>query len=155
MGNIKSDLFHLISLFLADAKYAEALENEKDPLWSLASLGEPEITRLLISTTAIGRVIDDRESFLLSKTSNYCGSIEVDGTSSPLNLREAFNKIIHADSFSLVISDNSAQFEHLSPEIILHGKQRSKEWNAHLDIVKYVREYSRHLIGLSKDETFT
>ena len=155
MRKVKTDLFHLISIFLADAQYAEAIENEQDPLWSIASLGEPEITRLLISTAAIGRVIDDRESFLLSKTSNYCGSIEVDGVSSPLNLREAFNKIIHADAFSLVISDSDSEFEHLSAEIMLHGKQRSKDWHVNLDIVEYVREYSRHLTSLRKDETFT
>ncbi|MBY7833177.1 hypothetical protein KW463_10055 [Vibrio fluvialis] len=38
MKKVKADLFHLISIFLADAKYAEELESESDPLWSLASL---------------------------------------------------------------------------------------------------------------------
>ncbi|MBY7834484.1 hypothetical protein KW463_16745 [Vibrio fluvialis] len=119
------------------------------------TLGEPEITRLLINTATIGRVIDDRESFALSKSSNFCGNFEHNGKSTQLNLREAFNKIIHAESFSLVISDSGVEFESLSPEIILHGKQRGSYWNAHLNIVQYVREYSRHLTNLDKDKAFT
>lgn len=69
MTKVKTDLFHLISIFLSDPLYAENLSDENDPLWELASIGESEITRILINTAAIGRVIDDRENFYLPKDS--------------------------------------------------------------------------------------
>ena len=59
-AKVRTDLFHLLSIFLAEKQLADELTGSDDPLWILASLGEPETTRLLISTAIVGRVLDDK-----------------------------------------------------------------------------------------------
>lgn len=155
LKRIRVDLFHLLSLFLADEKYASTLTDEKDPLWDLASFAEPEITRILINSAVIGRVVDDSEDRFLSSIDACCGVIDIVGETEKLNLREAFNKIIHADAFDFVIKDTDDKFQYVEPEIYLHGSHQGKEWEAKLDVVAYIREFNRNLVGLEKDKQFT
>ena len=135
LKRIQVELFHLLSLFLAEEKYASIIINEQDPLWRLASFGEPEMTRILINSAVIGRVIDDREGYFLHKSESYCGTLYTNGDSTELNLREAFNKIIHAHSFDLQMNNNGKEFSYLEPRIYLHGNLGSKIWEAQLDII--------------------
>lgn len=155
LKRIQVDLFHLLCFFLAEEKYASTINGDDDPLWRLASFGEPEMTRILVSSAVIGRVIDDREDRFLPTSSSHCGTLDMNGRSAGLTLREAFNKIIHAESFDLEISDNEEPITPLEPRVFLHGKLGPDVWEAQLDIVAYVREYCRHFDGLAKDEPFT
>lgn len=158
LKRIRVELFHLLSIFLADEKYSQILIDENDPLWELASFGEPEVTRMLINSAVVGRVIDDREEYFLPKDNSHCGSLirDIDNPASEgLSLREAFNKIIHATEFELVITEVDGKFSYLEPIIHLLGSHGSQKWEAELNIVEYIREYSRHVNELPKDKAFT
>ena len=126
LKRVQVDLFHLLCLFLADEKYSSILVGENDPLWDLASFIEPEMTRILINSAVVGRVIDDREDRFLLDSDACCGDINIDGETEKLNLREAFNKIIHADAFDLVINETDGEFHYIEPQIYLHGFTREK-----------------------------
>ena len=139
---------------MAEEKYSQTLTDEDDPLWSLASFGEPEITRILINSAVVGRIIDDREGRFLPNTS-CCGKLTLKEKVNNLTLREAFNKIIHAESFDLVVNESEEDFHYLDPIIYLHGVLGSNGWEAKLDIISYVREYHRHINDLEKDRNFT
>ena len=155
LKRVQIDLFHMLSIFLAENKYASILIDENDPLWSLASFGEPEITRILINSAVVGRVIDDREDRFLSNCEAFCGELLFKEKTEGLNLREAFNKIIHAKAFDLVINKTDGQFHYIEPIIYLHGYIRENKWEAKLDIIAYIREYNRNIVGVEKDEQFT
>lgn len=155
LKSVQIDLFHLLSLFLAEEKFASILTGENDPLWMLASYGEPEMTRILIHSAVIGRVVDDRENRFLSDTDSYCGDLVIGGKATRLNLREAFNKIIHASKFELVINESDCEFAYIEPTIHLRGSQQQKSWEAKLDIIAYIREFNRNIVDLEKDRQFT
>jgi len=155
LKRVQVDLLYLLSIFLAEEKYASILTGEDDPLWVIASYSEPEMTRILINSAVIGRVIDDREERFLSSTDACCGDLIVDSEAEKLNLRKAFNKIIHADAFDLVINDTNEKFAYIEPVIYLHGSYRGKAWEVKLDIVEYIREFNRNIVGLEKDKHFT
>jgi hypothetical protein len=155
LKRVQVDLLHLLCLFLADEKYASILFGEYDPLWDLTSFSEPEMTRILVNSAVIGRAIDDREDKFLLDSDTFCGEITIDGEIEKLNLRESFNKIIHAEAFDLIVNETNGKFHYIEPEIYLHGSYRGKEWEAKLDVVSYIREFTRNIAGLEKDKQFT
>jgi len=160
LRRVRVDLFHLLSIFLADEKYSKILKGPEDPLWKLASLGEPEVTRILINSAVVGRVIDDRDNHFLPKQDEFCGTLLKDynnGSSAVgLSLREAFNKIIHDSEFhlSIVEPEQEQDFGFLEPTMYFMGELGGKRWEAQLDVVEYVRKFSQHIDELPKDQTF-
>lgn len=149
IGRVNVDLFHLLSIFLAEKEYSTILKELDDPLWSLASLGEPEVTRLLVSTAVVGRILSDRPHVKFTQDSNSVGTVTAKKSSKPLTLRNSFNKIIHAESFSLFMEDIGKEgFTYLHPDIGLTGKWQGEPWEAKLNITSYVREYHRNFGNL-------
>jgi hypothetical protein len=142
------DLFHLLSIFLADERLASTLQDTEDPLWKLCSYGEREVTRILVNSAIIGRIIDERDGFFLPKDRGVCGELIPDVKKrekrTPLPLREAFNKIIHAEEFELIIENTDKEFANLRPIFILHGKKGRVRWETTLNIVEFIREYTRY-----------
>jgi hypothetical protein len=155
LRRVQVDLLQLLCLFLADEKYASILTGENDPLWNLASFSEPEMTRILINSAVIGRVIDDREDRFLVESEACCGDINIDGGTGKLSLRESFSKLIHAETCDLVMNETDEEFHFIEPEIHLHGSYRGKKWEAKLNVVSYIREFNRNIVGLEKDKPFT
>lgn len=142
------DLHNLLCIFLAEEAYAKILNGEKDPLWALASIAEKEITRILINSAIVARIIDDQKNEnSFNDESLNCGSLFEGEKKSILTLRFACNKIIHADDIGIVIVDKGTKFSFIKSKIILTGRLHSKEWNAEIDIINYIRSY---LIAMDK-----
>lgn len=143
-AKVRTDLFHLLSIFLAEKQLAEELKGTDDPLWVLASLGEPETTRLLISTAIVGRVLDDKRSRDERRDEVTVGRLSMNDAVTNLSMREAFNKIIHAVEFSLFMSEpNERGFCYLAPMIEVSGTLGRNQWSAEIDIIEYVRQFQR------------
>lgn len=141
---VRTDLFHLLSIFLAEKQLAEELTGTDDPLWVLASLGEPETTRLLISTAIVGRVLDDKRRRGEHRDDVTVGNLFMNDAVSELSMREAFNKIIHAVEFSLFMAEpNERGFCYLAPIIEVSGVLGRNQWSAKIDIIEYVRQFQR------------
>jgi len=101
MDTVFLDLYRLLAIFLSSKSFA-ALRSEDylDPISELQDPEFDEITRILVSTAVIARIIDDRDNQYLSQNNTECGWLIEDltqpETKIPLTLREACNKIIHA-----------------------------------------------------------
>lgn len=150
-SSLRLDLWRLLTIFLADRAFATLTEPEfhadgyAQPLMSLQSeFEEDEITRILIGTAITLRVLDDRDGLLNSDM--YCGTLEINGGNTPLTLREACNKIVHATkvNFDLERLDGGPIEQlgmsppYLTPNIYFYGSLRGADWRATLDVIAYV-----------------
>jgi hypothetical protein len=153
-GAIRLDLWRLLTSFLAEKRFSQLSEPELDynfqPLLGLYSdFAETEMTRILLSSAAGLRVLDDRDGRFLDQIVDPCGELQSDINNPevvPLTLREACNKLLHAEriNFDLerldggdIAAPGFATF--LNPTIYLYGTHRRAQWRAVLDIVSYIR----------------
>ncbi len=58
----------------------------------------------------------------------------------PLEIREACNKIIHAQKVRFDVEEIGVQ-KYMNPIIYLYGTLQNKEWRATLDVIKFCKEY--------------
>lgn len=141
------DLFHLLSIVLADEKIAYVIENDDDPIWELCRVAETEIARLLVTSAVVARIADDQRGHMLLASPLTCGSLcEYTGSQEikPLSLREACNKIIHAKQIQFDIKHTTKELYSIMPTVYLLGEKNGRPWEAELDLVRYVRSfYSR------------
>lgn len=142
-NSVYTDLHNLLCIFLADEKYSKIIKGSKDPLWELASLAEKEITRILINSAIVARIIDDQKdsSSSFSAQSLECGLLIVDNKKSILTLREACNKIIHAKNIGFEITETATKYSFVESKILLTGKKNGKNWDAEINVVDYIRSY--------------
>jgi hypothetical protein len=156
-GATRLTLFHLLALVLASEKFY-ALGYD-DPVLSLyLSLEEPETHRCLISTAISIRTILDRargEGWFHSK-SKVCGTLAVglEGKAkvSDLNIREACNKIIHADTIKFAVDDPENP-TCLFPIVHLYGKQNTRSWKATLNLLDFTRHVQYLLTMMRREDT--
>jgi hypothetical protein len=153
------DIYRLLSLFAGDPAVLETVEGKDDPLVSLRDqFIADEVVHLLISTATANRIHDEHMGWLrrdpneadFPHIDSACGTlwpdILKDDTTTPLTFREACNKIIHAIHIVPETAGDPAE-NPLSPNIILRGHLRDKAWEAHLDLVEYVRASVRNFSG--------
>jgi len=144
----KEKLYTLLSLFFASPPIAALAVDEVGCPFRLM-LDEHEeslVTQLLIETAVLIRMKDDlfQQQHGISAAANkdIVGTLRIPATAatdSPLHLREACNKIIHAKLINFdVIGRPHAHDRHLDPVVYLCGEQRGAPWKAQLDIVKWV-----------------
>jgi hypothetical protein len=153
LKRVHVDLFHLLSIFLADEKIAYILSGVKDPLWNLCSVAESEIARILVTSATIARISDEHHDFELLRAEDQCGTLREDITSEKfqsLTLREACNKIIHAKEIDFDIKRSTKEFYSIDPVVYLLGEKGNKSWEARLDIVQYVRSYMNRIRKVMK-----
>ena len=105
-GVLKLELFRLASLFLSSRALAERFIREceadksagpghlKASLELHEQLLQPEATRILLTSAIMGRTLHERRAIGLPKEA--CGTITTGSENKPLQLWDAFNKIIHA-----------------------------------------------------------
>jgi len=144
-ANITLELYRLLSIFLSSRGFAELRQGEGEywePISHIQECEEDEITRLLLAIAITARVIDDREHKIVDLLSRECGTIFEFGKDKPLTLREACNKIIHAQKIRFDISETDAGQAFLNPIIYLYGKrEKGVEWKATLDVIVFGKEY--------------
>lgn len=143
------ELHRLLAIIFASKSFAELRvgNGEKwDPIDHLQQFEDDEITRILLSVSVTARVIDDRNNKVFDLVAGDCGKLfetdEKGTTETGLTLREACNKIIHAQKIRFDISETETTQRYLNPIIYLYGERRKgHEWRAVLDVVDFAKEY--------------
>jgi hypothetical protein len=152
------DLYRLLCAFFASADFDRLRERAAGaPKWALDIVGlgelggefeEAEITHLLVSIAARVRMVQDRERARFEKLRTNCGDLIPDVKQPrkkvPLTLREACNKIIHANRFNFDAKrrprrggDPDAS-QALNPIMHLYGTQGRTNWKAKLHVEAFV-----------------
>ncbi|MFH1657920.1 MAG: hypothetical protein ABIG35_01280 [Pseudomonadota bacterium] len=142
------ELHRLLAIIFASKSFAELRVGngeEWDPIDHLQQFEDDEITRILLSVSITARVIDDRYDKVFDLVAGNCGSLfetdEKGTTESGLTLREACNKIIHAQKIRFDISETEATQRYLNPIIYLYGERRKgQEWKAVLNVIDFAKE---------------
>jgi hypothetical protein len=145
--NTVIELHRLLSIFLASRHFAELCTNYPgegfDPIYRIQEGESDEITRILLSVAITARVIDDREKRVFELVGSDCGTLQKDikaDVIDVLDIREACNKIIHADKVRFDVDELGVQ-KYLNPIIYLYGNLQGKNWRAQLDVIKFCKEY--------------
>ena len=139
------DLYRLLSIFLSSKNFA--MLRDEHGLDTITALQEPEfdeITRILISSAITARIIDDRNERFLSKEGSECGKL-INNLNNPkedvpLTLREACNKIIHAEKIRTDLEEENHK-KYFNPIMYFYGKYKGLEWKATLDVIQYATKY--------------
>jgi hypothetical protein len=148
------DVYRLLNVVLADEAIARLATQQGDELVSLRDqFVEDELIHLLISTAVMNRSHDDhmagpradRSELSFSPVDQVCGRLTNDLGGSreqeiDLNLREACNKIIHAEHITVETQlIEGAQFQSLPTTVVLRGTLGRRGWVALLNVPDYVR----------------
>jgi hypothetical protein len=142
------ELYRLLTIFLASKSIAELRTGHGesfDAISHVESLGDDEITRILLAVAITARVIDDRDGRILDLVAGPCGKLvtfaDDEEIFTQLSLREACNKIIHAQKVHFDVSKTKDDQPYLNPSIYLYGTLHKKKWKAILDVVAFIKEY--------------
>ncbi|HHL4081431.1 hypothetical protein [Burkholderia sola] len=147
------DLHRLLAIFLASKEFAERIEATqghnaelRDPLFVLQECEEDEISRILLSLAVTARAVDDAHNQVLELVAGVCGTLTRDLTTPDatiaLELREACNKIIHADYWHFDLEANERGRSYLTPTMHIYGRtQGGRNWKATLDVVEFAKQY--------------
>jgi hypothetical protein len=148
------ELSRLLAIFLASKSFAalrKAHPEYPDVLDPLADAQDDEITRILLTLAIIARVIDDREEGALDFIANeWSGELEEKVPTKAhilikhLGIRDACNKIIHANKVHFDLDTDEHGQKYLNPFIYLYGeRQDGGEWRATLDVLRFATQYAR------------
>lgn len=143
------DLYRLLNQFVAEEKMALLIEQDAWLFHAVDIVGhffDTETQRILIHAAVVARVKDDNEDESRLKLGNFetaCGVLVEDLNEpdrvTPLNLREACNKIIHALRFHYDIDVEPRRV--VNPIIYLYGTRGAKNWKATIKVVDFVKHY--------------
>lgn len=130
---------------------------DPDPLDSFRQYEDDEISETLLTLAALARASDDEYGLLKTASSVFpdgVGTLKTDKGVEPLTLREACNKIIHAESFTCELAKTTenpiwkkwyqvqgyeVKGDFKAPAIIISGtSQNEKVWAACIQVVPFV-----------------
>ena len=147
-GDIRKALYAILSGFYASPKIHEiALSNYFGELKGLLDDVEEETLQEKMVFVAIRlRILDDyvinknHATYLKDMEAWIVGSLDdLKGNKTPLTLREACNKIIHADLFNWKrYATSKVDTIGLAPKIVLYGSRGKKKWRCQIAIEKFV-----------------
>lgn len=157
-GNvILLELYRLLATVLADRAIVQLITNKHvptDPVAFLLGLQQDELPRLLLNTAVMLRARHDihtmsggKAAVSGSAATKTCGTLAWLGKdeTEELSLREACNKIIHAEAVRFERAPVRLEHlpyedvHHLVPVLALEGTHGKKKWRAAVNIVEYVR----------------
>lgn len=141
---IYKDLFYLLSIFLADERISKEIKGPDDPLLKILST-EEDITSILIRSAAIARIIINQKKIKINEKNSVVGNLEQHGKIGVLSLREACNKIIHADNVLFEVVEIKKGLFAREPGIMLVGKKNGEKWEAEIDILEFIRKYIKYI----------
>ena len=156
--HVLQDLYRLLAYFYASKPLNDLCVQEEDQCGTVSALRarceKAEIHRLLIKDAATFRVQQDQCAGLSNSldaenscpNEDNCGTLMKDVCKPheiiALSLREACNKIIHADTLehSNNCEEDNCEEDNsgLEPNIKLSGRFCGKDWETELDILKFV-----------------
>jgi len=145
---ISRELYRLLTIFASSRTLAELTKSDQGGClysWSVQSFEYPEIGRILLNLAAMLRNDWDAnpgriESNLSIANANRQVGVLIPNLAEPqrlvpLDLRESFNKILHAYTINLDRSEGPSIFDgHLNPRVHLYGDKRAVQWKATLEI---------------------
>lgn len=144
IGDLRRDIYELLSFFLSSQPIAELNDSSNDPLQQLDGLQRDLITKRLIAVAVTIRILDEQMSYVFDMLTAYCGTITKDltkpGEACGLGLRDACNKIIHARNVTFDTNVALTGRTYLYPSLYLEGTEWKKAWTVDLDVVKFCRE---------------
>lgn len=145
--NAVVELHRLLAIFLASRQFSELCQRTPeegfDPIYRIQEVEQDEITRILLTLAVTARVVDDREGRVFELIDSDCGTLQKDISDKEvevLDIREACNKIIHAQTVRSDVEELGVK-RYLNPFIYLRGSLQGKCWRAQLDIIKFCKEY--------------
>ncbi|HHG3232889.1 TPA: hypothetical protein ACPVXW_004541 [Vibrio parahaemolyticus] len=150
----KLDLYRLLNQFLASKTLSELCNADGElnhAMYTLDPFFEVEATRILLSSAVIARVIDDKHKDLHqynTKSGILIPNLNEPENTVDLNLREACNKIIHADSirYDVEVEVQGMTQRYFNPYIYYYGSLGKKRWKATLNVVDYVKNYTDNIV---------
>jgi hypothetical protein len=143
---VSLELYRLLSIFLSSKSFAElrtGTGEEWEPIAHMEEHQEDEITRILLAVSITARVLDDRHNQCFDLAAGSCGILTDHlGEESPLSLREACNKIIHARVIHYDVLETPERQPYLEPFMYFYGeRQNGAEWKAVLHVIDFAKEY--------------
>ena len=144
---IEQECYLIVSCFMASEQIH--ILQRKSTNWGIKRFVLSEqylIKKLLISLAIKLRMIDDlmkshNKANSIQSPKNKVGIIDDGKKVADLTIREACNKIIHANKIEFTIKYNqrgSMKVRYLAPEIKLHGERGKTSWKATIDILQLV-----------------
>jgi len=143
-------MYRLLNQFLAEDTLSSLMENDDWLVHAMDIVGHlftAECQRILIQASVVARIKDDNEEESRLKIGAFettCGTLVSDISrpyeSSPLCLREACNKIIHALRFHYDIETIHGR-EIIRPTVYLYGVRGKKEWKVTLNIIDFIKHF--------------
>ena len=106
---------------------------------ALAVRSEQDFNLTPHCTTVVGVIKNDdampRDTYDAKQHGGFAGLLEIDGYA-PLNLRQALNKIAHADPQTV---DYYVRTMDMAHDLLLYGENRGKKWFAVISILALVK----------------
>jgi hypothetical protein len=153
------ELHRLVSIFLASKSFASLIvaaaghaAELHDPVFQLQQVEEDEISRILLTLAITARVVDDANNRPLNLVAGACGILVPDthnpDVSRPLDLREACNKLIHAERRRFDVEHTEEGRPYFMPTLYLYGLRGRTQWKATLDVIAFAKEYTSCVAAL-------
>jgi hypothetical protein len=137
---IERDLYRLLA-FTASSQALAELCQDKDighAIRYLRRMEIPEIRHLLVSTAIFIRQATEDPGGVSKGQTQVGWLIQSDKNEKvSLSLREACNKIIHAEGFDPLFIETSMN-DHIGQSIAFSGKHQATSWTCHIDVPMYV-----------------
>ena len=150
-NTVLRDAYRLLCVVIADCRIAEFADNGTDNLVSLrAPFFEVELVHTLIQLAVMNRTQlnhkeeprSDCTDLSFKPIERKCGELTENGGANSekkyLTIREACNKIIHAEKI-VPVKKGGRPFLGDECTLILHGAKNQKKWQANLDILEFLR----------------
>lgn len=148
LQTLREQLHDLLSIFMASRQISLRLCQEDMGTLEAVSLQTIEdaiIRKRLLAVAVSLRVLDDQTDLSQDMFVGECGTLLVDATSPDtmigLSLREACNKLIHAEAVTLERDNLTPLIRCLEPYLHLRGSNqaKTKEWGASISVYEFVR----------------
>jgi hypothetical protein len=144
-ARIRYDAYRLLATIYASQRFPHEPIDTEDPrsLAHLASEFEAdEITHLLLTIAIAVRTTLNHET---ERAGLVCGELADASGTKPLALREACNKVIHAEKIRADVELDGSRVVRQNPIMHLEGEAPSGErWTARLEL----EPFGKHLLGL-------
>ncbi len=148
LKQVRLDLYRLVCYFEASRSIAaqHTHDAENSNLQALPrEFIEDEVGRILLQTAIVLRILDDESpADREEKNPFYCGTLRIGEASEKLPLREACNKIIHAQRVNFDI-ETLEGVEFVAPFLHFYGTKGKAEWKASIEMREFMN-YSAELL---------
>jgi len=142
---LRLELYRLLCYFIASERLAK-----EEPIFEefLDEFQKDQIKTILITTAITVRVIYDRDRKHL-KEFTKCGKLHIGSGRKKevknLDLREACNKIIHAEDIKFELFDKDYP-KKIKPFVNLYGVQEKVRWKAIINIIEFVKKIEYQIL---------